>query len=256
MNRAITLLAMLLGVVLATVSCVADAPLDVAPDVDLNRFQGKWYEIASLPRTTQTNCYGTTAFYSRASDGSLQFVNQCNFESATGSLKTVTMTATVPDPSQPAKLALDVGGFYGAYWIVEVGSSYEYAVVGHPSRSYLWILARTPTLDPAITKGIIDRAQNNHFDTSKLQFTPQPPAGERLSSAAPVGPVPAPTQSGGCSASPIETNGAGAAQCLGLLAAAMGILRSRRPERRRDSLLRRGTPADATRTIRDGRDLA
>ena len=57
------------------------------------------------------------------------------------------MSATVPDPSAPAKLALDVGGYSGDYWILEVGPNYEYAVVGHPSRLYYWILSRTPTLD-------------------------------------------------------------------------------------------------------------
>jgi lipocalin len=175
---------------------------------------------------TQANCYGTTAFYSRASDGSLRFVNQCNADSATGPLKTVTMIATVPDPSQPAKLALDVGGFYGAYWILEVGANYEYAVVGHPSRSYLWILSRTPTLEPATTKAIIDHAQGNHFDTSKLQFTPQPPAGERLSADAPVGPVPAPAESAGCSASPAGARDLGATRGLVLFLAVVALWRS------------------------------
>jgi apolipoprotein D and lipocalin family protein len=231
MNRAHKLLASLglaasLGAIgAATAACGADAPLDVAPSVDLTRFQGKWYEIASLPRVTQANCYGTTAFYSRAADGTLQFVNQCNVDSATGPLKTVTMTATVPDPGQPAKLALDVGGFLGAYWIVELGSNYEYAVVGHPSRSYLWILSRAPTLDAATTKGIIDRAQHDQFDTSKLQWTPQPPAGERLSSDAPVGTVPAPEASGGCSASPRRGNDGLAVRCLGLSAALIALWR-------------------------------
>ena len=59
-------------------------PLDVAPSVDLRRFQGKWYEIARLPRATQTDCYGTTAFYSQGSDGAMQFVHQCNVGSPTG----------------------------------------------------------------------------------------------------------------------------------------------------------------------------
>lgn len=181
--------------------CSSAPPLDVAQNVDLGRFQGKWYEVASLPRTTQTDCYGTTAFYTPQSDGSFHFVNQCSVGSPTGPTKSATMTATVPDPSAPAKLALDIGGFSGAYWIVEVGANYEYAVVGHPSRAYLWILSRTPTLDPATVQGIVDRAQANHFDTSKLQYTPQPPAGERLASSAPVGAVPAAPASGGCSVS-------------------------------------------------------
>lgn len=228
MKSLVPALTLLSTLALGTAGCGAEPPLDVAHNVDLTRFTGKWYEIASLPRVTQTDCYGTTAFYSQAADGSLQFVNQCSVGSSTGPLKTVTMTATVPDQAVPAKLALNVGGFSGDYWIVEVGAQYEYAVIGHPSRAYLWLLSRTPTLDPATSKGVIDRAQANHFDTSKLQFTPQPPAGERLSSSAPVGPVPAaqPT-AGGCSAS-ASTGMRGAAWCLALAAAAVIRKRSSR----------------------------
>ena len=60
-----------------------------------------------------------------------------------------------------------------------MGSHYEYAVVGHPSRLYLWILSRTPTLDSSVMSGVLARARPRHFDTSQLEFTPQPPAGER-----------------------------------------------------------------------------
>src|SRR5580698_11584928 len=82
---------------LGSLSCGAEPPLDVAQQVDLSRFQGKWYEIAKLPRITQTDCYGTTAFYTQSSDGALQLVNQCNVGGNFGPLKTVTMNATVPD---------------------------------------------------------------------------------------------------------------------------------------------------------------
>ena len=232
MNRAIALLTLVAALAPAAAACNADPPLEVASDVDLARFQGKWYEIASLPRTTQTDCYGTTAFYSPLPGGSFQFVNQCNVGSTLGPLKTATMTATVPDPAVPAKLALQVSGFSGDYWILEVGSNYEYAVVGHPSRAYLWILSRTPTLDPDTTQGIVDRARGNQFDTANLQHTPQPPAGERVSSEVPVGPLP-PALGTGCSASDAASGDArgGAAAWslgLGLLAAAMGRQRSRK----------------------------
>ncbi len=178
----------------------SNPPLDVAPNVDLSRIQGKWYEIARLPRTTQTDCNGTTAFYTQNSDGTLTFVNQCNVGSADGPLNTVAMSASVPDNNVPAKLALDVGGYTGDYWILEVGSNYEYAVVGHPSRLYLWVLSRTPTLDTSTMQGILSRQQANDFDTTQMIYTPQPPGSERASSATPVGDVP-PVMKTGCSAS-------------------------------------------------------
>src|ERR1700722_19829904 len=190
MPRAMYGLALIGGLASTSLACNSDPPLDVAPSVDLSRFQGKWYEIARLPRTTQTDCHGTTAFYTQGSDGTLAFVNQCNVGSDTGPLKTVSRSAKIPDPAVSAKLALDIGGYSGDYWILEVGPNYEYTVVGHPSRLYFWILSRTPTLDATTLSGILSRAQDKHFDTSLLEFTPQPPAGERNTMDTPEGAVP------------------------------------------------------------------
>lgn len=212
--------------------CGAEPPLAVATDVDFSRFQGKWYEIAKLPRITQADCYGTTAFYTKTSEASLQLVNQCNTGSTSGPLKTVTMNATVPDTKVPAKLALQVGEFAGDYWILEVGPEYEYAVVGHPSRLYLWILGRTPTLDAATMQGIVVRAQSNQFNTSQLEFTPQPPEGERASSPVPVGPVP-PALTTGCNVARGEHGDAGTWGAPGVFVA-MVLAASRRSRRRGD----------------------
>ncbi len=180
-------------------ACSDGPPLGTVSNVDLGKFQGKWYEIARLPRATQTDCHGTTAFYTQGSDGTLSFVNQCNVGATDGPLHTVTMTATVPDQKASGKLLLDVGGFSGDYWIIDLGTNYDYAVVAHPSRQYLWILSRTPTLDADTLNGIIGRAQGEQFDMSKLQYTPQPPAGERVTLSGPEGPVP-PAVKSGCSA--------------------------------------------------------
>lgn len=201
------------------------APLDVATSVDLSRISGKWYEIARLPRTTQTDCHGTTAFYTQNADGTMTFVHQCNVGGPSGPLDTVTMSAKVPDPSVPAKMALDVAGFTGDYWVLEVGSNYEYAVVGHPSRLYLWVLSRTPTLEPDVMQGIVSRAQAKQFDTTQLVYTPQPPGSDRASAAGPVGPVP-PAATTGCSASGAPAEGAAFAFAIG--AAALGIAARRR----------------------------
>jgi apolipoprotein D and lipocalin family protein len=80
----------------------------------------------------------------------------------------------VSDPSVPGKLSLDIGGFYGDYWILEVGEHYEYAVVGHPSRDYLWILSRTPTLARSVLQHALDDANAKQFDVSRLEYTKQP----------------------------------------------------------------------------------
>jgi apolipoprotein D and lipocalin family protein len=203
MSQRILLLGIALLAASSLVACQSDPPLEVAPKVEMSQLQGKWYEIARLPRTTEADCHGTTAFYTLAADGSLGLVHQCNIGSPTGKLQTIAMTATVPDSSVPAKLALNVGGYTGDYWILEVGPNYEYTVVGHPSRLYFWILSRTPTLEASVMSGILARAQDKHFDTSVLEYTPQPPAGERNTLDTPQGAVPAGPHAG-CALSPLQ----------------------------------------------------
>jgi apolipoprotein D and lipocalin family protein len=230
MRHALVSLVLTTSLAFSAVGCGADPPLDVASNVDLGRFQGKWYEIARLPRETQTDCYGTTAFYSPGPSGGLQLVHQCNVGSNAGPLQTVAMTA-IPNASVPAKLTLDMGAYTGDYWILEVGANYEYAVVGHPSRSYLWILSRTPSLDATTVAGAIKRAQNNQFDTSHLQWTPQPPSGERVSSDVPIGDVPPPMGTG-CSIAPGSAAGWPDAVALALVLVG-GLAERRASDRRR-----------------------
>ena len=155
--------------------CYDDTPLEVAPSVDLWKFQGKWYEIAKLPRTTQAHCTGTVASYRLQPNGDFDVESHCQLDSLDGPVRSMTATGKVPDPAVPAKLALNFGGFYGDYWILEVGPDYEYAVVGHPSREYLWILSRTPTLDAHRLQAALKRAQDQKFDVERLEYTLQGP---------------------------------------------------------------------------------
>ncbi len=160
-----------LGLSLAASGC-ANEPLDVAPTVDLTRFQGQWYEIAKLPRTTQAQCTGTTAFY-QLREGGLDVTNQCHLITLTGSPKTSLARVNATGEGVNSKMSIEVGGFNGDYWILEVGEHYEYAVIGVPSREYLWIMSRTPQLEKTVVDGIVSRMREKKFDTSRLEFTLQ-----------------------------------------------------------------------------------
>jgi apolipoprotein D and lipocalin family protein len=151
-------------------------PPDVAPVVDLERFQGKWYEVAKLPRLTETECTGSFSTYRIRSDGDLDMNSECHVRALDGTLKKMTANLKVPDRSTPAKLALGISGFYGDYWILELGDDYEYAVIGHPSREYLWILSRTPTLPQDKMTAILKRARAQQFAVERIEYTLQAPA--------------------------------------------------------------------------------
>ena len=147
-------------------------PLDVA-QVELSRLQGKWFEIAKLPRPSQAGCTGTTAEYQLKSATELLVVNECHEGDLHGPLKRVAARAVATDAAVPAKLSLDFGFAYGDYWVIEVGADYEYAVVGHPSRDYLWILSRERRLARATLDGVVARARARGFPVGILSYTEQ-----------------------------------------------------------------------------------
>lgn len=155
----------------AVAGCDSPPPLDTATNVDLARFEGSWFEIAHLPRPTQANCTHTTATYTARGNGQYWFVQACTLKN--GEFYQVAAQAQVKDNAAPAKLEVDFGGFLGDYWILDVGPDYRYAVVGHPTRAYLWILSRTPTLSEADMAAALAKAASLKFDTSKLEYTKQ-----------------------------------------------------------------------------------
>jgi apolipoprotein D and lipocalin family protein len=84
-------------------------------------------------------------------------------------LKTARATARVVDPTTNAKLKVTFfWPFAGDYWIIDLADDYRYAVVGHPSREYLWILSRTPTLDDATYRHILDKLRSLGYEPDRL----------------------------------------------------------------------------------------
>lgn len=151
-------------------------PLDVVDEVDLDRYLGRWYEIASFPQRFQRGCVATTANYTLRGDGRIGVENECRDRTFGGELRRAEGVAWVTDPNgSQAKLKVQFfWPFRGDYWILELDPEYRYAVVGHPSRDYLWILARTRTLDPLVYRTLLARIEEKGFDLARLIPTPQP----------------------------------------------------------------------------------
>jgi apolipoprotein D and lipocalin family protein len=168
---------LLLG--LSGVPAAAPPPLETVPHVELARYVGTWYEIASYPQRFQKGCTGTTATYTLRNDGTVEVLNRCARDSLNGRVTVARGRARVVDKQSNAKLKVSFfWPFWGDYWIIDLGRDYEYAVVGHPSRKYLWILSRTPVLDDAVYDGILERLRAQGYDTTRLVRTLQA-AGER-----------------------------------------------------------------------------
>lgn len=148
-------------------------PLETVDRVDLDRYVGTWYEIASFPQWFQKDCTATTATYTRRSDGLIDVLNACRDGATDGRLRTAHGRARVV-ASTSAKLEVSFfRPFWGDYWIIELGTDYEYAVVGHPSRDYLWILSRTPSMPDTLYDAILRRLEAVGYDTARLARTVQ-----------------------------------------------------------------------------------
>jgi len=147
-------------------------PLGVVESVDLERYAGKWYEIAKYPTSFQAGCSDSTAEYTPQDDGTIRVVNTCQPDDG-GALDTIEGYAQVADSQTNAKLTVYFPNSpIGApYWIIELGTDYEYAVVGEPSRSFLWILSRTPTMDEGTYQDILSRLPDKGYDPSRLEFS-------------------------------------------------------------------------------------
>jgi apolipoprotein D and lipocalin family protein len=160
----------------ALVACQStNPPLEVVDAIDLDRYVGRWYEIASFPQRFQRGCVATTANYTRLAEGRIRVENECRDREFDGDLRRVEGVAWVADPNgSQAKLKVQFfWPFRADYWIIDLDPEYRYAVVGHPSRGYLWILSRTQTMDPAVYETLLGRIEAQGYDLERLNRTPQ-----------------------------------------------------------------------------------
>lgn len=165
-----------LGVLGLLTGCsgVIGTPLYTVPEVDLERYAGKWYEIARYPNWFQgTDCVATTAEYTLRGDGIVLVVNRCRNGSVDGPVVEARATARRPNADEPGKLLVRFGFFEAPYWIIDLDPDYEWAVVGEPTRSVLWILSRTPTMSDDLYADITSRLPAQDYSESRLIRPPQ-----------------------------------------------------------------------------------
>ena len=156
-------------------TCVASwaqSPVTSVSSVDLVRYSGKWFEIASFPMFFQRHCVAdTTAHYSAGLDGSISVQNRCRTQVGT---EEATGRATVVEGFGNSRLRVSFfWPFKGDYWVLGLYPQYRWAVVGNPNREYLWVLSRTPQLPPALLEDALASARNQGFDLARLRYTPQ-----------------------------------------------------------------------------------
>jgi apolipoprotein D and lipocalin family protein len=162
-------------ILIMTTSKMQAQTLQTVSNVDLKRYAGKWFEIASYPQFFQKGCHCTTAEYTFTDKAYVVVENRCNKGGINGKQSYIKGKAFVVKNSGNAKLKVQFfWPFKGKYWIIDLADDYSYAVVSHPNKKYLWILSRTPKMDSKIYQQITSRLKEKGFDLSKLQLTVQP----------------------------------------------------------------------------------
>lgn len=143
--------------------------------VDLQRYLGKWYELARYEAGFQKGCEAVTAEYSLAAPDRIKVINSCRQDGVDGKARDAVGKAKIVEGSNNAKLRVSFfGPFYGDYWVLDRADDYSWAIVGEPSGRYLWLLHRQSSPGKATTDTLIKRIASLGYDTSLLRWTKQP----------------------------------------------------------------------------------
>ena len=173
-----SILMMMFGVSFPTQAVERD--LVTVEQVDLTRYQGKWYEIASMPQFFQRKCVkNTMATYTLMPDGLVSVENSCVTKD--DHVLKAEGRARLQDENSSSKLKVTFAKlfdkflfwFSGKYWVIYLEPNYQYAIVGHPTRDYGWILSRTPELSAETLKELVQFLKVSGYDPCRFQTSPQ-----------------------------------------------------------------------------------
>ena len=154
---------------------VREVDTSTAESVDIERYMGRWYEIARYPNRFEKGLVGVTADYSLDGKGRIKVVNSGYKDTLQGKLKEAHGRAKIPDPDQPGKLKVSFFlFFYGDYYILDLDRDYQWVLVGSSAPDYLWILSSTPRLDEGTYNTIIEKAEARGYNTAKFEMVKQP----------------------------------------------------------------------------------
>lgn len=141
----------------------------VVKDLNIDRYLGKWYEIARFDHSFERGLVGVTAEYSIREDGKIKVVNSGYKGSLDGEKSEAIGKAKIPNPNLPSKLKVSFFWiFYGDYFVLELDDDYQWAIVGSNTDKYLWILSRNPQMDDELYLELLNKLKARGYDTSKL----------------------------------------------------------------------------------------
>jgi apolipoprotein D and lipocalin family protein len=175
MNMSRLLSCLLLAALLSGCTTMNQPPLRTVAHVDLDRYLGDWRVIANIPYYLENGKVATLDRYARRPDGRLDNTFLFRRGSFTAPEESWKGVAWIHNTTTNAEWRVQfVWPVRLTYLIIDLDPDYRWAVVGHPSRNYLWILARDHSLPDDVYQAILQRAAQQGYDTSKIAKVPQP----------------------------------------------------------------------------------
>lgn len=166
----------LVWLLLALGGCAVAPPGGITPvtGFDLNRYLGKWYEIARLDHSFERGLSNVSATYTLRPDGGVRVLNR-GYDSRTETWRDAEGRAYfLAEPTVGSLKVSFFGPFYGGYHVIALDQvNYSYVMISGPTREYLWILARTRQLSPQIVESLIQQAKHLGFATDQLIWVAQ-----------------------------------------------------------------------------------
>ena len=172
-----------LATTLASSAAVAQtdkSPLQPITSLDAARYMGTWYEIAKYPNSFQKKCArNTRADYQAKPDGTVQVLNRCVMADGqtTEALGAARQVGPADSPKLQVRFAPAWLSFlpmvWGNYWVIDLDPQYQLVAVSEPEREYLWVLSRTPKVEPAAYQALLARLAQRGFNMTRLELSPQ-----------------------------------------------------------------------------------
>lgn len=143
-------------------------------DFELNKYLGKWYEIARLDHSFEKGLSQVSAEYSLKEDGGVRVINR-GFSAAKNEWKEAEGKAYFVNGDSEGYLKVSFfGPFYGSYVVFELDhENYQYAFISGPDTDYLWLLAKTPAVPPEVLQKFVEMSKARGFDTDNLIYVQQ-----------------------------------------------------------------------------------
>lgn len=161
-------------VLLALAACSSPLPIHTATAVDLERFMGDWYVIATIPTFIETNAYNAVESYRLAMDGTVATTFSFREGSFDGPLKTYHPTGHIIDRQSNAVWGMQfIWPVKSDYRIVYVDDAYSQTIIGRIERDYVWLMARTPQLSDDDYQRFLKVIADEGYDVSRVRKVPQ-----------------------------------------------------------------------------------